>query len=459
MPGKFTKNDFIAKSVIIYGDKYDYTEFNFIDNQTEGIIKCNVHNLVFTQKPANHVRGYSACPKCTGIKGAIRKLNTDDLILRAKELHNNQYTYDNIGNPKVTKDEITVYCTLCNTDFKTSFDAHVYHKVGCKCSTTTRRKKCNDAKKLLNENYNAAVLYPHLVSEWSDKNHKKLHQLLPQSKYKGKWNCLTGHYYEMWLSMRISGKNCPHCNMSKLYDNPDAVAMWDPENERGISEFSYGSGQVAKFICDCVIDGQPAKHKFTMRICNFNKGERCPFKAGKLVDETNSLLKNHPEFMKFWDYERNTANPSSLTYGSGVKVWLKCEEGHSWQNNPNAYKPYPICRECYVTGQSVVALAWLESLNLPLQHARDGGEFRIPGTNWRADGYHEATNTIYEFHGSFWHGDSRLYAPDEINVITGKTHGHAYQKTIDRDAKIRELGYNLVVMWEKDWYDLQRLKK
>jgi hypothetical protein len=51
--------------------------------------------------------------------------------------------------------------------------------------------------------------------------------------------------------------------------------------------------------------------------------------------------------------------------------------------------------------QSVIALKWLkwlgESENLEIQHKLNGGEFRI--RQYKVDGYCEATNTVYEFHG------------------------------------------------------------
>lgn len=36
-------------------------------------------------------------------------------------------------------------------------------------------------------------------------------------------------------------------------------------------------------------------------------------------------------------------------------------------------------------------------------------EYKIPGTLYIADGFDPNTNTIFEFNGSFFHGDPRLY--------------------------------------------------
>ena len=38
---------------------------------------------------------------------------------------------------------------------------------------------------------------------------------------------------------------------------------------------------------------------------------------------------------------------------------------------------------------------------IKIEHALNGGEFKIAGTNYRCDGYDRCSNTIYEFYGKF----------------------------------------------------------
>ena len=53
---------------------------------------------------------------------------------------------------------------------------------------------------------------------------------------------------------------------------------------------------------------------------------------------------------------------------------------------------------------SQMAMQWLEfvaqSKNVHISHAENTGEQRIG--NYRVDGFDEANNTVYEFHGCFW---------------------------------------------------------
>ena len=86
-----------------------------------------------------------------------------------------------------------------------------------------------------------------------------------------------------------------------------------------------------------------------------------------------------------------------------------------------------------------------------IRHAENGGEYKIPNTKYSADGYDEINNTIYEYHGDFWHGNSKMYNTNDINPITKTTFGELYEKTIKREEYLRSCGYKLKVIWDSEW--------
>jgi len=100
---------------------------------------------------------------------------------------------------------------------------------------------------------------------------------------------------------------------------------------------------------------------------------------------------------------------------------------------------------------------WIISISkkerIYIQHALNEGEYPIPGTRYKADGYCVGTNTIYEFYGDRFHGNIKVFKPeDNCHPFDNKiTAGELYQKTIEREHLIKSLGYNLVVMWESDF--------
>jgi hypothetical protein len=111
---------------------------------------------------------------------------------------------------------------------------------------------------------------------------------------------------------------------------------------------------------------------------------------------------------------------------------------------------------------SGISIHWLNFISVNqdifIQHAQNLGEYQLPGTKLIVDGFCENTNTCYEFHGDIWHGNPKLYQPHEkCNPFSKLTAGELYQRTMERDATIKNLGYNLEVMWESDYNIISKL--
>jgi hypothetical protein len=68
--------------------------------------------------------------------------------------------------------------------------------------------------------------------------------------------------------------------------------------------------------------------------------------------------------------------------------------------------------------------------------------------NLLVDGFCEETNTVYEFHGCFWHGcercSSRLAAKRDALFLRR-------ENTLRKEERVKRAGYNLVTMWECDF--------
>jgi hypothetical protein len=79
-----------------------------------------------------------------------------------------------------------------------------------------------------------------------------------------------------------------------------------------------------------------------------------------------------------------------------------------------------------------------------------GGEYYINGIG-KVDGYCRKTNTVYEFHGDYWHGNPNFYPSHEIHPIKKVPFGQLYIETLKRDESIRQLGYNLITIWENEY--------
>ena len=90
---------------------------------------------------------------------------------------------------------------------------------------------------------------------------------------------------------------------------------------------------------------------------------------------------------------------------------------------------------------------WLDSLNNPnllRQH-------RLLELNIIVDGYDPTTNTVYLYHGDFWHGNPEVFEANAVNPRTKCTFGELYCRTKSYEECIISAGYNLMTMWENNY--------
>ena len=63
-----------------------------------------------------------------------------------------------------------------------------------------------------------------------------------------------------------------------------------------------------------------------------------------------------------------------------------------------------------------------------------------------------STSTVHQFYDCFWHGHPCVKTAGVVNhPPTGKAMKGFYQETLERDAYVSSLGYELVVMWKCQW--------
>ena len=71
----------------------------------------------------------------------------------------------------------------------------------------------------------------------------------------------------------------------------------------------------------------------------------------------------------------------------------------------------------------------------------------LEDVKYKVDGYDESSNTVYLYHGRFWHGCPETFDPEMIHPIVKIPMKDLYEKTIYYENKIKAAGYNLIVNW------------
>ena len=85
-----------------------------------------------------------------------------------------------------------------------------------------------------------------------------------------------------------------------------------------------------------------------------------------------------------------------------------------------------------------------------IQHARNRGEFRIPGTHYSVEGYDATTRTVYEFHGCYWHGCPTCHPQrNEMHRrLLDRTMDDVYRATQAKMKFLRDRGFVITEIWE-----------
>ena len=138
------------------------------------------------------------------------------------------------------------------------------------------------------------------------------------------------------------------------------------------------------------------------------------FKTLFLKEEHEREIKNLENDVSVW-YPMKL-NDEGKEFVQCENIWIPVDDLRLKENvtvGETRFKRSPIAivpSNGYVSkdNYSKASIQWLEWImeekrrqkdKIKIEHALNGGEFKIPGTNYRCDGYDRSNNTIYEFYG------------------------------------------------------------
>jgi 5-methylcytosine-specific restriction endonuclease McrA len=125
---RLTTKQFIKRSKVIHGDKYDYSLVEYKNARTKVKIICNKHG-VFEQTPHSHLRG-NGCKKCHYNKSSKNaKSNIKSFIENSIKIHNDKYDYS-LVKYKNSKTKVKIICPIHGV-FEQIPNAHLNGQ-GCK---------------------------------------------------------------------------------------------------------------------------------------------------------------------------------------------------------------------------------------------------------------------------------------------------------------------------------------
>ncbi len=436
---KYTTSEFIEKANDIHGNKYDYSKFNYIDSKTAGIIICKTHGE-FLQSPVNHYASHG-CINCID-RGKLLRYDTIQFIEKSIETHGDKYDYSKVDYV----DSQTLVTIICKKhgEFLQGPSSHIG---GCGCP------KCAGVSLMTIEDF-----IEKSVDKHGDKyDYSKVEYINVKTKIT--IICKTHGEFIQTPDSHISGCGCPNCaqiqrNEKRLYTKDKFIqkSIEKHGDKYDYSNVDYVDLQTPVTII-CKIHGD-----FIQLPINHYNG--CGCQICGIIFSANSKRYTKDEFIqKSIEKHGDTYDYSKVDYvDSKTRVTIICKKHGEFIQVPQCHYSENGCPNCACKNYSKISISYLNFISklndIYITHAENEGEYEVEG--YKIDGYCKSTNTLYEFHGDFWHGNPQIYNKDKINTKNGKTFGELYQTTLKKEHRIKELGYNLVIMWESEWMKINK---
>lgn len=194
MPKKLTKNEFIEKSILKHGNKYDYSEVVYVNRNSKINIICKMHGN-FIQTASDHYQNGCGCPKC----GPTSTLGNERFIEKSILKHGYKYDYSKV-NYKKNDIKIEILCKIHGSFFQKPGP----HLRGQGCPKCINNTKSTTEEFVIKANIKHNNLYDYSLVDYKTK------------KDKIKIICLDHGIFEQKAYVHLSGHGCPICKNSKL---------------------------------------------------------------------------------------------------------------------------------------------------------------------------------------------------------------------------------------------------
>lgn len=372
-------------------------------------------------------------------------------IQKSKEAHGeNKYTYEkavyvNNSTP------IIIHCCTCENDFNQRPSVHMKGH-GCNmCSIETIRQKNRVYKK------------DFVIQAKNIHNSKYTYDNISYIDQKSKINIYCTEcnvYFLQTPNCHLQGNGCPYCGQ-KVRDDKKRMG----KNEfikraieiHGSEKYKYDNVKYINIytkvsiyciFCSSYFLQKPREH---LNGCGCNLS--C-FINSKL--SFTYFVKRSIEIHGYDKYIYNETEYVNMSthiniFCNTCKVYFK--------QTPARHLYGRGCSRCAKKGYSKASNKWLTHIEntkgIKLQTIMSPeGERRIG--KYRADGFHEDSRTVYEYHGDFWHGNPKFYDPSERHPMSKVEYGKLMKKTLHKEMYIRDKGYNYVCIWGHEWKEQKK---
>jgi len=298
------------------------------------------------------------------------------------------------------------------------------------------------ANKKVLQGYNDLLSQKPAIAKQFDttKNTLSPESIYYRSNKKYWWICEKNHSYEANLAYKIDRNiGCPYCSgryairgeNDLMTTHPHIVCQWSLKNTIQPYEVKAGSNKSIWWNCE-------NSHEWKTAIHNRTTGKGCPYCANiKVLEGFNDLEYVRPEMIKFWDFSKNKKSPNEYTHSSKLKVWWKCDKGHSYKSSIR--NRVLSSTDCIICSKFQPFSAKEKDL---LRYIRSiySGKIKVNTRQiispYELDIYIPEKNIALEFNGLYWHSHNRLKSKEY--------HKNKSQICLSKNIK-------LINIWEDEW--------
>lgn len=237
----------------------------------------------------------------------------------------------------------------------------------------------------------------------------------------------------------LGGRGCPRCAGRKTH-----AEFLEAARARHGSKYDYQDSVYKS--CWGVIKIRCRDHGVFEQVARDHLRHGCLKCSGRGLTFEDFISEAKQQHGDRYSYEK------SLFVGKEKKVEIICSKHGSFWQRASSHVKGQGCSKCSRNTSKAEHL-WLDHLGVMEEHR--GKRLSIKGYKRHliVDAYDPFTNTVYEFYGDLWHGNPFVFDQSETHRVCPSkgTYGDLYRRTMKREEAIKEAGYNLITIWERDW--------
>ena len=200
---KYDTDSFIEKAKEVHGDKYDYSQTEYINYSSKVKIICPIHGAFYIS-PNKHLHG-QGCRKCGYNRNSLnQRSNNIEFIEKAKDIHGDRYDYSKVEYETNSKK----VCIICHEhgEFWQTPNSHLAGR-GCpKCAKALQsiRQRSNNEEFIEKAHIVHGLKYDYSKVEYTT---NKVHVTI---------TCPLHGDFEQSPTHHLCGEGCPKCKYETI---------------------------------------------------------------------------------------------------------------------------------------------------------------------------------------------------------------------------------------------------